>query len=307
MTTAIFMPLAAYAEHDLPRTIESAIGAASGRIALHISVCEQVTRYADAYAVGRWLPDYVRLDIRLVGDRLIGLGGARQLAEERYNGEDYQVQVDAHTRFEADWDVAAVKMLERLGPDAIVTGGQWPEPWTDADKVPVARFDRMENGIPTGNVEMVEPNGPLDSALPARTVLGHSIMGASWCVEVPADPHILFAGEEPALAARLWTHGRTLWHARVPWSTAMPGKARPANRPWERAEWGERDAISQRRVQSLLTGATLDHDDPAGLELDRYGLGPKGLAAWTEYSGLDYVAGTVRTPWPAEEVAYTGD
>ena len=55
---------------------------------------------------------------------------------------------------------------------------------------------------------------------------------------------------------------------------------------------------SCRRVQSLLTGTALA-DDPAGQDLDRYGLGDvRTLADWTEYSGLDYARQEVRTEWP---------
>ena len=42
--------------------------------------------------------------------------------------------------------------------------------------------------------------------------------------------------------------------------------------------------------------------DPAGLDLDRYGLGDvRTLADWTEYSGLDYKNLSVRTPWPEND------
>ena len=87
-------------------------------------------------------------------------------------------------------------------------------------------------------------------------------------------------------------------HARVPCSTAMPGESPPPGQPWERSDLEKRNAVSKRRVQALLTGASLASNDPAALEMDRYGLGPKGLEAWTHYSGLDSIAGTVRVPWP---------
>ena len=58
---------------------------------------------------------------------------------------------------------------------------------------------------------------------------------------------------------------------------------------------------SYRRVQALLDGTALA-DDPAGLDLDRYGLGDvRTLADWTEYSGLDYKNLSVRTPWPEND------
>ena len=111
----------------------------------------------------------------------------------------------------------------------------------------------------------------------------------------------MFGGEEQTLAARLYTSGRDLYAARMPFRTAMAGE-RPPNRPWERPEWEEMDERSRRRVQALLTGAALPADDAAGQDLDRYGLGDvRTLGDWTEYSGLDYTDQLVRTPWPVLE------
>ena len=68
----------------------------------------------------------------------------------------------------------------------------------------------------------------------------------------------------------------------------IPGVERPPGRPWERPEWGERDALSRRRVQAPLTGEPLPLDDPAGFDLDVYGLDPvRTLEQWLEYAGLD--------------------
>ena len=297
---SIFMAIPSYADPELPRTVDSAIRASSGSHPIRVSVAEQVTRYGEAYRMGRLLDEHVDLHIASVGERLIGLGGARQLAESRYAGEDLQVQVDSHARFEADWDVYLVELVDQLGSDAIISQGSWSNPWTDADKVPVCELDRMEGGIPAGHVAMVEPSsGRVDEAYPARTVLGGAIAGRSWCAEVPADPHILFGGEEPCLAARLWTNGRSLTHARLPWYQPIAGEDRPGGRAWLHPDWAEMDATSQRRVQALLTGSSLPDDDPAGLELEEYGLGSIAtLADWLAYSGLDYQAGTVKTPWP---------
>ena len=124
------------------------------------------------------------------------------------------------------------------------------------------------------------------------------MVGRAWCADVPADPHIMFGGEEPAMAARLYTAGRPLYAARMPFRTAKAGEW-PPNRPWERPEWAEMTDRSYRRIQALLTGAALPADDAAGQDLERYGLGDvRTLADWTKYSGIDYKNLSVRAPWP---------
>ena len=297
----IFVAIPSYSDPDLPATLDSAIRMSSGGSIVHLAVCEQVTLYAAGYLLGRELPEHVFVSVDQVGDRLIGLGGARHLAESFYGGEGLQVQVDSHTRFDSDWDVRIVEMCDRLG-DGIASANMPPDPWSYAGRIPVVRLERFANGIPAGHVEMVEPpSGRLSELIPARAVVGGGVVGRAWCADVPADPHIMFGGEEPALAARLYTAGRDLYAARMPFRTARAGE-RPPNRPWERPEWAEMNDRSYRRVQALLDGTALPVDDAAGHDLDRYGLGDvRTLADWTEYSGLDYKNLSVRTPWPEND------
>ena len=110
---SIFIGIPSYADPDLPHTIESAVRNQSGLHELHFGICEQVTRYLSAYRLGLVLPDNVRLHVGHVGDKLIGLGGARHLVERHYRGEEYQVQLDAHIRFDANWDDTVVSILRQ--------------------------------------------------------------------------------------------------------------------------------------------------------------------------------------------------
>ena len=294
----IFVAIPSYHDADLPATLDSAIRMSSGRNIVHLAVCEQVTRYASGYLLARELPEHVFVSVEQVGDRLIGLGGARHLAESFFAGEDLQAQTDSHTRFDADWDTRLVELCARLG-DGVASANMMPDPWSRAGRIPVVRYERFTNGIPAGHVEMIEPpSGRLSEMIPSRAIVGGGVVGRAWCADVPADPHIAFSGEEQTLAARLYTSGRDLYAASLPFRTAMAGE-RPPNRPWERPEWAEMNDRSCRRVQALLTGAALAADDPAGHDQHLFGLGTaRTLADWTAYSGLDYTKQTVRTPWP---------
>ena len=216
------------------------------------------------------------------------------------------MQTDSHTRFDSDWDVRIVELCARLG-DGVASANMMPDPWSHAGRIPVVRYERFTNGIPAGHVEMIEPpSGRLSELIPSRAIVGGGVVGRAWCADVPADPHILFSGEEQTQAARLYTSGRDLYSARLPFRTSMAGE-RPPNRPWERPEWAEMNDVSCRRVQALLTGAALAADDPAGHDQHLYGLGTaRMLADWTAYSGLDYTKQTVRMPWPESTRQLTG-
>ena len=295
MSSEIFVAIPSYADPDLPWTLDSAIRASSGAHDVHLSVCEQVTRYGATYCLDRTFPDHVEVSVDNVGNTLIGLGAARSLAEAAYSGEDIQLQVDAHTRFVADWDKTVVRMVDRLGDLAVVSSNMCADPWSAPGRVPVVRFDHIRDAvIPFGEVDLVEPDsGRVAEVYPSRTIMGGSVVGAAWCREVPADPHIVFSGEEPTMAARLWTHGRELWHGRVPWHTSTAGDERPSDlMPWSWPEWDDLDKDSMQRVLALLTGKD-------GKELERYGLGPVAtLEEWMGYSGIDYRSGTVKERWP---------
>ena len=158
----IFVAIPSYTDPDLPATLDSAIRMSSGRNVVHLAVCEQVTRYAAAYLMGRDLPEHVFVSVEQVGDRLIGIGGARHLAESFYGGEDLQVQTDSHARFDSDWDVQIVNLCDRLG-DGVSSANMMPDPWSYAGRIPVVRYERSTNGIPAGHVEMIEP--PVRSAI----------------------------------------------------------------------------------------------------------------------------------------------
>ena len=299
-SSSIFVVIPSYADPDLPHSLESAIRMSSGHHEVRLSVCEQLTSYVEAFSLSRTLPDHVELRATLVGDRLIGLGGARRLAEEWYAGEEYQIQLDAHIRFDADWDVRVLQTMDRLGPDAIGSNVNHSDPWTARGKVVDRQFDSIDEYlILRGEMSMIEPStGRLDEALPARSIVPGGMIGAAWCEEVQADPHIYYWGDEATLGVRLWTHGRTLWHVQLPWQT---GNYHPPMRPWERPEWAEKVELSLRRARSLVTGDPLAADDPAGVDMDAFGLGTaRTLDDWVEFSGIDYKTGVVRPEWPAK-------
>ena len=102
----IFVGIPSYAEPDIANTLESMQRMSSGATRLRVVVVEQVTRYVEAYSLGLWIDNF-EVESVLVGDELIGLGGARRMYEDLYQGEEYQVQLDAHVRFEAGWDLVS--------------------------------------------------------------------------------------------------------------------------------------------------------------------------------------------------------
>ena len=63
----IFVAIPSYHDADLPATLDSAIRMSSGQNGVHLAVCEQVTRYASGYLLGRELPEHVFVSVEQVG------------------------------------------------------------------------------------------------------------------------------------------------------------------------------------------------------------------------------------------------
>ena len=291
------MSVPSYNDVDLPYTLDSAIRASSGSHAVHLAVAEQVTEYGRAWGLDRILPPHCRVRYDQFGDEeLMGVGGARSAVESLYEGEDYVMMVDSHTRFEPDWDRALIESVKRLPSDRGLLSAVMPSnPWDHRERTPVTHCGHMDDdygGFPSYYPTFVDS---FDACYPARHAHVCSLFGRAWLDDVPYDPHIMFWGEEPTLTARLWTAGYDMYHARMP---IQHGAVRPPGRPWEKPGWHDLNEVSVRRCRILLGLEVANEDDPAVREIDRYGLGTaRTFDDWQAWSGFDYAAGTVVAEW----------
>ena len=226
---------------------------------------------------------------------LLGVGGARRATADLANPQplDYVVQLDAHMRAEPNWDRELVRTLDKLPAKSIVTGALPASPW-----------DQQPGHISVGQVRPMDSNGWPSQfqgymvegrAYPARVVYAGSLGGRAWTLDCPVDPLIAFNGEQPVLAARLWTSGYNLFHAPL---FISHGSIRPPGRPWEHPSWAAMNEIGLRRCRAILQQDTLAADDPAGDGIEHYGLGQaRSWEFWLEYSKFDYQPGAVVPHW----------
>lgn len=283
----IVVLIASYADPDLPATIDSLIRQASGSYAVRIAVVEQETEYAGAYEMGATLPAWVdlRFDTVRPGAPLLGVGGARRRAEDIGDAQpsDITFQVDAHSRLLPNWDRALTRILDRLPRRSIITGMLPMAIWlTPPSEVMVTDIETDGDGWPLGKRAYMTDG----FAYPSRIVYAGAMAGRTWRHDVPCDPHVVFLGEQPTLAARLWTAGYDLYHARLP---LVHGESRPANRPWNRPEWDALDEVSRKRCRAILGQEALADGDPANVHLQGYGMGTvRSFEDWLAYSRLTY-------------------
>ncbi|ROW53645.1 glycosyltransferase, partial [Cronobacter malonaticus] len=120
---------------------------------------------------------------------------------------------------------------------------------------------------------------------------GFIFADGSFVKEVPNDPHIFFAGEEIAMAARAWTNGYDiyfphkilLWHfyGRRQHPKVWADHSNQAKATGSVAlAWWERDQVAKQRVRTLL-----------GLEQPPCEMGKYGLGSLSDFHSFEQAIG----------------
>ncbi len=245
---------------------------------------------------------------------------ARALQARLVKGEDFCMQIDAHTRFIEDWDV---KMLEQWGATdneyAVLTtyptnvhdlhtnsNNHWEMP--HLCHASIAGKGKIINGRASAAANLDRPIlAPLWAA-------GLSFSRCHAENNVPNDINLksIFAGEEYARGARLWTHGYDFYSLSRPVIGTYYGGEKGG---LGGSTWSSPDEIraSEKRLMTLLRwpGADLS---PAALEsLGSYGIGTRRtLEQYADWSGINTMKLTTAkncrvkyVPWNSPESAYS--
>ena len=123
----IFIKIAALDDSELTHTIENAIKTAMYPERLVFSICltyknpvakEELEHYLDKYAE----ICQFKVTMRTYHPDLLGVGKGRYIAESAYDGEDYVLQIDAHTWFCPEWDERLIKMINKHNDKTIISG-----------------------------------------------------------------------------------------------------------------------------------------------------------------------------------------
>lgn len=190
---------------------------------------------------------------------------ARAQVNERYNGEEYTLQLDSHHRFKEGWDTICKEMIEELDNAILTTYLPSYNPESDY---------RIENPWimdldphNSGDIPMFRP-AYSDHTTPKTTYFfsGHfAFARGQWIVDVPYDRELYFHGEEITMALRSWIKGYNLYHPHkvVAWHEyTRQGRTKQ----WDdNKEWWKADLSSKERVRKILSGE-IHIDGPRTLE-----------------------------------------
>jgi hypothetical protein len=212
----IFIQISSYHDYELPETIKSALENSSGHYKINIGV-HHIYHEVDDIEI----PDLPNVKVvRSRAPENLGMGIGRKIAHELYNGETYYMQIDAHTRFNKNWDMVLTHQLnqykslgikkpvltcypknywyEKSGEVTIEKGG---DPTIISFK---ERPDYFKDMRFTSQTAMPNPEHNYHT----RSVSGGNIFTVGPFI-VP-NSKILANGEELVIAARAFTHGYDL-------------------------------------------------------------------------------------------------
>ena len=135
MKKSIFIQITSYHDYELEKTIRDAIAKSSGETELVFGV------HSIFYEDNSWIEPVREIpNVRLVESKApdnLGMGFGRYLADRLYAGEDYYLQIDAHSRFDQNWDTFLIDEVNRHKANGfkkpLITN--YPKPfWYDGDE-----------------------------------------------------------------------------------------------------------------------------------------------------------------------------
>ena len=297
----IFVQIAAYRDSECVPTIADLFQKAARPGNISVGVCWQFLPGIDTEN----LPiDSFAKQVRVLGvaaNKSRGVCSARHQAEQFFNGEDYVLQIDSHTRFVPNWDELMREELARCsGPRAALTCNPpryYPPGQVEPNPRPMVK--RAAPFMPGGDIrcqaEYLDfyPESPVQSAF----ISGAFVFARSDLIrKIPYDPWLYFNQEEITYAMRLFTHG---WNIYCPsrvliyhhyYDAAAP--TRPHH--WQDCkEWGDYQKIGIARFNHLSKFA-VSADPNVLVDLEKYTLGTaRSLEEFQEFCGVDFRTKTV--------------
>ena len=298
----IFVELASYRDPQLPITIDDMLEKADNPDLFSFGICwqydetEDITRYDD------------RPNFRIRKhhyDESQGLGWARAITNELYDGEELVLQLDSHHRFLKGWDTMMLEdfyQAKKFSDKPVLTTYLTPfEPQqTKYEECPclMSQYEFSSDKLLMSRPYHIMDYKQRDCVIKARTISGHFFLAdGSFVKDVPYDPDIYFGGytEETTLSVRAFTHGYDFYS---PYRQYIWHEYTRNNRPkhWEdhgtetsvgyiktKKTSGERDVFARNKTRQLF------EQEEHGIDMGKYGLGKvRTLRDYEVYGGFDF-------------------
>lgn len=276
----IFVSVAAYRDTETPFTLTDLFAKAFDPKRVFVGVLQQVVPEEDQDCLGLpagWTANVRAKQVHVNESR--GACWARHIIQtELYQGEEYYLQIDSHTRFAENWDQKMIDMLKAC-PSLMPVLSTHPMPYEPPNKLhPAAMPVLHAKGFANGGLLSVKARAvAIEEAtdIPRTNAFigaGWVFSNAQWVKDVPYDPYLYFHGEEITLALRSWTKGYDIFSPnQCLIYHDYTNRGRP--RHWsDNKEWGKLNQFSFARALHI-SGKVVSTDPEVLKEIDKYGLG----------------------------------
>ena len=283
----IFVQVASYKDPELIPTLNDCFSKAKNPNNLIICVAWQ-------HDENETLPENIINDkrIKIIDipyQKSKGACWARSQINERYNNEEFTLQIDSHMRFVENWDEELLNMWSNLNDKKAVLTTYPAEYYPDKPKEQWKHAPHIihTHSIKNGHTEQRPRTDPQwkSRTTPYKAIhvaAGFVFGPGSLITDVPYDPEFYFSGEETALAVRLYTHGYNLYHPHKLILWHYYGRKDHSKHWTDCKEWSKFSERAKERLECLLERSN-KHD------LKHYCLGKvRTLKDFQNYSGIDY-------------------
>lgn len=299
---SIFIQIAAYRDFEVTPTILDAINQSSGNHTINFGVH---TVYVDESEINvPNLPNVKHTKSKAPNN--IGLGMGRALAHQFYNGEDFYLQCDSHSRFVSGWDEIAIHSLLDYQIQGITKplltmypANYWYTSLTEnyIEKDHLVFKDLRNISFHEKPDQFKAIRIPHQTSVPVENgnIFVKSVSGGSIFTVggfLPFNTDIAFYGEEIWLAARAYTNGfdivvphqQYMYH--LYYDHSKPAEINKRKLLWNDypQEFKELDVVSKNLIYKTLTEGT---QGPMLLGTERT------LAEYGIFAGLDFSSGEI--------------
>jgi hypothetical protein len=243
--------ISAYHDYELAETILDALKKSSKDNDINFGV--HLCYYTDDI----FIPSLSNVKYKTVqAPEGLGVGYGRYEANALYNGEDYYLQVDSHTRFVQNWDSLLIQVHSEYvaeGCKPIITS--YPSNYWYEDHDGTISFDKP-TPIQTIVFETKEPendNSPFIKQkadvnelgnIFAKSVSGGSVFSSGDLANVAPNKKMFYWGEETLMAARFFTHGYDLMLPKEQTLFHLYFNPDKGNKNYRRHSWGDFTELS---------------------------------------------------------------
>lgn len=214
---SVFIQIPSYHDYELGRTIRDAMYKSSGQNDINFGVHLSYYKNNDIN-----IPNLnnIKIEVSEAPENL-GQGTSRYIANELYDGEDYYLQIDSHTRFEEGWDESLIEnyqFYKNIGLKPVISCYPGAYEYNENglsmlnDKTNVSYTDFIEDlsFIDGDHIPHQRAVANPTNNIFTRSVSGGSIFSDGGIAEVKPNKDMYFWAEEILTAVRLYTHGYDL-------------------------------------------------------------------------------------------------